>query len=259
MPPMTLISALRSREGFVLTSDSRETRGPSQARLARNVKKIYVPREGFLLAWAGFETVAQAFTLAMERADGLSTSLDRVEIKRRLEALIAEIRANGGTDMGEWIVAWWSKPDDRPVAVRLFSGRTGKWIDTWEFGDDARPQEIAHVVAEAIRFVPRTSLTLEQAKLLALKVMRDTIHIGVESIGGEVQLAAVTRDGIEFATGAVLRSLNDTLGAWEEQAAALLPGAVPVPAQTTTPDRGVRLPGDPAQRAPVTGAQRRRT
>ena len=62
--------------------------------------KIYVPRDGFLLGWAGWASVAQAFALEFERASDLSTSLDRVEIKTRLEGLIADIRARGETGHG---------------------------------------------------------------------------------------------------------------------------------------------------------------
>lgn len=239
---MTLIAALRCPDGVVFASDSRETRGPAATRVARNVTKIYSPRAGFLLGWAGFANVAQALALAIGRADGLSPSLDRVEIKARLEELIAEIRAAGETDMGEWIVAWWSEPDRAPVALQLFSTRKGQWIETWGYVGDSRPQDIAQIASEVVRFVPIASVTLEQAKVLALKVMRDTIHVGVESIGGDVQIGAVTEQGVEIVTGADLRALSDTLNVWEEQAAALLPGAIGVPAQTTTRDRGVRIP-----------------
>ncbi|MGH2948245.1 MAG: hypothetical protein ACRDPC_18655 [Solirubrobacteraceae bacterium] len=193
---MTLLAALRCQQGVVLTSDSRETSGPAQGRVARNVTKIYQPRKGLLVAWAGWENVAQAFALALERAEGLSPALDRVEIKKRLEGLIAQIRAEGETDLAEWIVAWWSKPDDMPVALQLFSARSGKWIGT--------------------------------------------------SIGGDVQLAAVRRTGIEVVTGAKLRGLHDALDLWEEQSAELLPGGVAVPAQSATPDRGIRPPGQSA-------------
>ncbi len=239
---MTLIAALRCPEGVVLASDSRETHTPATRRVARNVTKIYVPRRGFLVGWAGWENVAQAFALAMERADDLSPSLDRVDIRERLDDLLKEVQKSGETDWAEWIVAWWSQPDKTPVALRLFSGRKAQWVETWGYVGDGPPQEIAHIVAEAVRFVPRANLTLEQAKVLAMKVMRDTIHIGVESIGGDVQIGAVSAQGVEVVTGAELRGLDDTLDLWEDQAAALLPGSISVPAETPTPDRGVRVP-----------------
>lgn len=128
------------------------------------------------------------------------------------------------------------------MALQLFSSGSSQWIEDWGFGGDSRPQEIANIVSQTLRFVPREALTLEQAKLLALKVMRDTIHIGVESIGGAVQLAAVSRGTVEILAGARLEAMHDTLDVWEEQAAALLPGIVAVPAASATVDRGVRPP-----------------
>jgi hypothetical protein len=237
---MTIISALRCSEGIVLTSDSREMRGPAAHRLARDVQKIYEPRRGFLVGWAGWQGVAQAFALGLERAPDLSPTMDRVEVKRRLEAIIRHLRDDGETDYAEWIVAWWSESDKKPVALHIFSNRPGEWVTDWACGGDARPIEIATVVSGALRFVPRDTLTLEQAKVLALKITRDTIHIGVESIGGEVQVGAVSRGGVELLGGTQLKGLHDTLDVWEEQAADLLPGSIPVPGRSSTPDRGLR-------------------
>jgi hypothetical protein len=227
----------------VLSSDSRLTRGPASRRVARNVMKVYVARPGFLIGWAGSEGASQAFVLAMQRTTGLSTSDDRVVIKRRLEQLIAEIREAGETDYAEWLVCWWSTRDKVGYALQLYSARPGQWVSgTWGFIGDERPQDIAQVVAETIRFVPRESLTLEQAKLLAFKVMRDTIHIGVDSIGGGVQIGSVSAAGTDVIRGEDLEGLDNALDVWEEQAAGLLPGSISVPAQSSTPDRGVRPP-----------------
>jgi 20S proteasome alpha/beta subunit len=245
---MTLISALRCREGVVLTSDSREASGEDKGSVGGSVQKIYEPRSGFLVAWAGYKYVAQAFALAMRDADGLSSELNRVEIERRLVALLKQLRADGKTDLAEWIIAWWSVPEDAPLALQLFSSGTSQWVEEWDRCGSAEPRRVSRIVSETLAFVPRKTLSVEQAKMLALKIMRDTIHINPGSIAGPPQLGAVTRSGIEIATPQDLEYLTDALGTWEEQAAGLLPGAVPVPAQSKTPDRGVRLPGGAAAR-----------
>lgn len=69
---MTLIVALRCRDGVTLGSDSQDTRGEHGRRLARSTQKVYAPRRGFLLAWAGAQDVAQSFALRLERASGIS-------------------------------------------------------------------------------------------------------------------------------------------------------------------------------------------
>ena len=60
---MTLIAALRCRDGVIVGSDSQETRGARGRRIARLAQKVYEPRPGFLLAWAGTQDVAQSFGL----------------------------------------------------------------------------------------------------------------------------------------------------------------------------------------------------
>jgi hypothetical protein len=60
---MTLIAALRCRDGVVLASDSMQTRGTRGRRLARPAQKVYEARSGFLLAAVGAQDVAQGFAL----------------------------------------------------------------------------------------------------------------------------------------------------------------------------------------------------
>lgn len=243
---MTLLSTLRCAEGAIITTDSRETSGTSGGRVAQDVTKLWTPRPGFLFAWAGFENVTQAFALAVQREKGLTPSVDRLEIEKRFLNLLKQIREAGKTDYAEWLIAWWSVPDSMPVALRLTSTGTTVWTEGWQHAGDERPINIARQITGSLRFVPRETLTVEQAKVLALKVMRDTIHVGVESIGGEPQIGAVTRKGVEIVTGADLRGLHDTLDVWEVQCAELLPGGVKVPSESTTPDPGIRPPGDSA-------------
>src|SRR3982751_3766635 len=92
---MTATLALRCREGVVLATDSRETMAAGARRIARDATKITQPRPGFLVGAAGFRSVTQAFVLAVQRADGLSSSRDRVEVQQRLRDLIEQIRAQG--------------------------------------------------------------------------------------------------------------------------------------------------------------------
>lgn len=239
---MTVISALRCPEGAVLTSDSREIRGAAGDRLASDVAKIYEPRSGFLVAWAGFADVAQAFALRMQRARDLTPARDRLDLQQRFDALMNQVREQGKTDYAEWLIAWWCEPEDKAVTLHLRAGGRSDWVSDRRCAGDQEPTRIAHVVGQALRFMPPERLTLEQAKLVALKTMRDTLAVGVESIGGEAQLGSVSRSAVEVLTSADLEPLHDTIDVWEERAAELLLGSATVPADSTTPDRGVRPP-----------------
>lgn len=140
------------------------------------------------------------------------------------------------------MVAWYSVPDRRSVALHIRSRGTGEWVDRWEFGGAILAVEIAGFAVGTLRYLDPAALTLEQGKLVALKVLRDTVATGAEGVGGDVQLATVTAGHSEVIPSRDMRGLHDTLDLWESQAAELLPGVVAVPAASSTPDRGVRPP-----------------
>src|SRR3954468_9014604 len=103
---------------MVLTSDSRES-STDEGRVAGTTQKIYVARPGFLFAWSGYKYVAQAFLLAIRDAKGLSPRSPRAEVERQLFGLLKQLQAEGKTDAGEWIIAWWCFPENAPVALQI--------------------------------------------------------------------------------------------------------------------------------------------
>jgi hypothetical protein len=105
-----------------------------------------------------------------------------------------------------------------------------------------RKVERASFAVGAMRYVDPGSLTLEQAKIVALKMLRDTIEAGVEGIGGHVQMGVVREGGLEVIDKADMRGLQDTVDLWESQCIELLLGTAASPSGSKTPDRGVRPP-----------------
>ena len=244
---MTLIAALRCRDGVILGSDSKETRGARGRRIAHLTQKVYEPRPGFLLAWAGTQDAAQGFALRFARARGVSPNVDRLEVKRRLHEIFAELRADpsveGRSDNVEFLIAWWSRRENKPVALHLFSGGASEWVGTWAFGGLTLGVEGATFAVGALRYINPGALTLEQAKVVTLKVLRDTIEASVEGIGGRVQMATAQKSGLQVIEDTDMRGLHDTVDLWEAQCAELLLGSTAPPSASDTPDRGVRPPG----------------
>jgi hypothetical protein len=93
-----------------------------------------------------------------------------------------------------------------------------------------------------MRYINPDDLALEQAKVVALKVLRDTIETSVEGIGGRVQMGTVQESGLQIIEQADMRGLHDTVDLWEAQCAELLLGTDEPPSTSHTPDRGVRPP-----------------
>jgi hypothetical protein len=243
---MTLIAALRCRDGVVLGSDSQETRGAPGRRLARPTKKVYEPRAGFLLAWAGAQDAAQGFALRLARAHGISPGVDRLQLKAGLHGILDDLRNDpsieGRSDHVEFLVAWWSPSENKPIALHLHSAGASEWVSAWAFGGLTLGVESANFAVGTMRYINSNTLTLEQAKVVTLKVLRDTIETSVEGIGGRVQMATVQKGGVRVIKDQDMRGLHDTVDLWESQCAELLMGSTALPSASATPDRGVRPP-----------------
>lgn len=210
----------------MLCSDSQQTRGVRGRRLARSARKVYEPRPGVLMAVAGAQDVAQEFALRLQRASGFSPSVDRLQMKARLQALLGSLREDPAieerSDHVEFLLAWWSHHEHKPLALHLLSGGAGEWVDGWAFGGVQLGIEIASFAVGAMRYLDPATLTLEQSQLLALKLLRDTIETGVEGIAGNVQLGTVACGGVELLPDAQVRALEDALDLWEARCAELL-------------------------------------
>lgn len=225
---MTLIAALRCRDGVVLCSDSQQTRGARERRLARSARKVYEPSPGLLLAAAGAQDVAQEFSLRLQRTRSLAPGGDRLELKSQLQALLRGLREDPGiegrSDHVEFLLAWWPGDAHRPVALHLFSAGAAEWVDGWAFGGVALGTEIASFAVSTMRYFDPASLSLRQARMVAMKVLRDTIETSVEGIGGDVQMATIGRQGIDLIGATEVRRLHDAVDLWERRCAELLRG-----------------------------------
>jgi 20S proteasome alpha/beta subunit len=243
---MTLIAAFRCRDGVILCSDSQQTRGAPGRRLARKARKIYIPRSGLILAAAGAQDVAQEFALRLRGARGMSATADRLQVKARLQALLDALRKDphleGRSDHVEFLIAWWPRQARKPVALHLLSGSAAEWVESWTFGGMPTGTDAANFAMGSMRYIDVAKLTLEQAKVVALKVLRDAIATGAEGIGGEVQMGAVERHRVAMIEDADMQGLLDTLDLWETGCAELLLGGGQPPSASKTPDEGVRPP-----------------
>ncbi len=178
------------------------------------------------MAAAGAQDVAQEFALRLQREPGLSPEVDRLQLKSRLRELLTSLRDDPTieerSDHVEFLLAWWSSHDRKPVALHLLSGGAGEWVDAWAFGGVQLGIEIASFAVGTMRYLDPSMLLLPQAQLLALKVLRDTIETGVEGIAGPVQLATVAHDGARLVSSLRLREFGDVLDVWEARCAELL-------------------------------------
>ncbi|HTZ87091.1 MAG TPA: hypothetical protein VMB05_10525 [Solirubrobacteraceae bacterium] len=178
------------------------------------------------MAAAGAQDVAQEFTLRLQRAAGLSPRADRLQLKSRLQTLLESLREDpsieGRSNHVEFLLAWWSPREHKPLALHLFSAGAGEWVDRWAFAGVPLGVEIASFAVGTMRYLDPAELSLEQAQVIALKVLRDTIETGVEGIAGAVQIGVLARDHIRLVTETEMQTLERTVDLWESCCAELL-------------------------------------
>ncbi|HEY2718609.1 MAG TPA: hypothetical protein VGI52_03190 [Solirubrobacteraceae bacterium] len=151
---------------------------------------------------------------------------DRLELKSQLQGLLRALREDPGieerSDHVEFVLAWWPRPARNPVALRLLSAGAAEWVEGWAFAGLPLGTEIASFATSTMRHLNPATLTLGQAKLLALKVLRDTIETSVEGIGGGIQMGAVGQRGVDVIEAADMARLHDAVNLWETRCAELL-------------------------------------
>lgn len=181
------------------------------------------------MAAAGAQDVAQEFALRLRHAPAMSPDADRLELKSGLQTLLGSLRQDpsieGRSDHVEFLLAWWSRSEGKPVVLHLMSAGAGEWVDGWAFGGMQLGVELASFAVGTMRYLDPAELRLGQAEVVALKVLRDAIEVSVEGIGGDVQLGVVARNGIRQLDDAGMRTLQRTVDLWEERCAELLAGA----------------------------------
>lgn len=240
---MTILAGVRSREAVVIGSDSQEASGVTR----RTTQKLLVPQPGLVIAWAGFKDVAQAFTLSIHE-EPLALSQRRSVVAKSASDRFRQIREESDvahrTDTNEFMLGWFSKVDVKPVALHLRSQGAFTWVEDWEYAGSQLAVATARAVEASVSYLATENLAAEQLSLVVLKVLRDSITAaGPQAmIGGEVQLAAVTRTGVHILDAAELRAASDALDVWHDRSAELLPGAGAAPAGKPAQDRGLRPP-----------------
>jgi hypothetical protein len=184
---------------------------------------------------------------SLARASSRRTpNADRLDIKARLHAILDDVRADpsvaGRSDHVEFLIAWWSPHEGKPVALHILSGGAAEWVESWAFSGIQLGVDSASFAVGTMRYIDPEELTLEQAKIVALKVLRDTIETSVEGIGGRVQMGTAQASEVQVIEQADMRGLHDTVDLWESQCAELLLGTDEPPSASDTVDRGVRPP-----------------
>jgi len=224
---VTILAALRNRAAIVLGSDSEERSTSGR----RRTTKLVVPQRNLVLAWAGYKDVAQAMALSLQE-EPLDLDTARSRIARAATDRFRMVRTDPDvehrSEMNEFMLAWYYRPERKPVGLHLPSQGSAVWVEQWQYAGSQTAVSTARVAEASVSYLVTEDLGVEQLTLVALKVLRDAISAAPSAagIGGPVQLATVTSDGVRVLEAEELRAGNDALDVWQERCAELLPGAM---------------------------------
>jgi hypothetical protein len=246
---LTLVLALRCREGAVLAADDQLTYRVARGRVARTtpVTKLMHTR-GIAWGWGGHQDAQQRFATQMFEVErGFSSRDTRTTVQDRIEA--AARTSQGKLESGaalELLVAWWSMQFRKPLILKVHAlGPSVRSV----FVDDLHNVEMVGS-SEAVRLAEFALLTLgfgdfrdvgmEEGKTLAFKVIAD-VAARTDDVGRPSHIYGITEHGIEELDAQDIAATASSADVWTANLRATL-SRERAPAQTSTPDTGVRPP-----------------
>jgi proteasome beta subunit len=220
---MTLILALRCRDGIVLASDGQATSDAAGQPTRRPVRKLF--DVGGHVAWGAAGSVGLQQTLAedlIEREAELLAQPIR-HLRARLADVVVPIQQRA---LEDFVAHPDSQPPDLACLFCWFDGAQARILSVPRTGSDHQFHEghaavgtgdiFADLGMTAVAHFGTGRLSLEQAKLVAYKAVADAIDVAAVYLGPPIQMYVVDGDGARAVPGAELESgLADAVEAWK--------------------------------------------
>jgi proteasome beta subunit len=215
---MTLVLALRCRDGVVLAADSQRTEGS----LRETFPKLFVSPSG--IAWGGAGNIAiqqevYAGLRDLARPAHPSRDAGREAIVHALVAARERATASlenptpASSDF-QGLFAWYSEREGRTFLLRALS--TGYAEFARRYAAVGGPSGFARFALSTSEYLEFETLSLEAAKMVAFNVADDVIRASASGVSPPVQLAVVHAGGEAVVAELERRGLEDTVAAFRE-------------------------------------------
>jgi hypothetical protein len=246
---MTLVIALRSRDGAVMAADSQLTFRDAARNIIETRRVTKLMANGALVwGWAGEEDTQQDVAMQLLEGEPIDVGGKRSEIKTRLQDAAREVfTALEDEAKLRLLFAWWSPDDGKAIVMRTIP--YGKSVPSFFLDEQSNVEMIGSPSAMLVaRFGQRFlgfgdlgELTLEQAKALVYKLIVDVAGV-VDDVDDQITLFTVTKDGPEQLSREELDLLADTAGGWTDSMRGMISGGTP--SEAAGPDHGIAPPED---------------
>lgn len=234
---MTLVLAIRCREGVVLASDGQATTDAAGQPTRLAVQKLFDLRGR--IAWGAAGSVGLQQALAERLADEAENVLAHPDPRPALADAVIPIQQRALRDFVPHPGA--QPPDLACVFCWLDAAGTPRIFSVPRTGSDHQLHEghaavgtgdiFADFAMVSIAHLGTPSLTLEQAKMVALKAIDDAISVAAVYLGPPIQMSVITAAGVRTVPrGEIEGALSDSVDAWKaRQRETLGPLAPPAP------------------------------
>jgi 20S proteasome alpha/beta subunit len=199
---VTLILAIRSREGIVLASDGQVTTDAAGQPTRQPARKLF--DIGGRIAWGAAGSVGLQQTLMRELAALNGQVSEAVALRRRLASVVIPIQQQALRD-------YVPQPDSEPpdlACIFCWCDDERAWIlSIPRTGGDhqfhSRYSAIgsgnifADYAMASVAHLGTSELDLEQAKVVAHKAVADAIEVAAVYLGPPIQMYAITVEGAQ--------------------------------------------------------------
>ncbi|MGH2944883.1 MAG: hypothetical protein ACRDPC_01180 [Solirubrobacteraceae bacterium] len=238
---MTLVLALRCRDGIVLASDGQATADAAGQPTRRPVRKLF--DLGGRIAWGAAGSIGLQQTLEEDLAQArksLVEAADTQQLRRRLTEIVIPIQQRA---LKDFVPHPGSQPPDLACIFGWFERGEARILSVPRTGSDHQLHErhaavgtgdiFADFAMTAIAPLDTGRLSLEQAKMVAFKSVSDAIDVAAVYLGPPIQMYVVTGGGARVVPASELeRALADSVEAWKgrqrETLGPLAPGGADV-------------------------------
>jgi 20S proteasome alpha/beta subunit len=237
---VTLVLAIRCREGLVLASDGQATTDAAGQPTRQPVRKLFAI--GDRIVWGAAGSLGLQQTLAAELDRRAGELLRARDPREALAGIVIPVQQRALRDFVALpgaappelacIFCWCDGPAGRPAILSI--PRTGSdhqlhgrysAVGTGDIFAEYAMTSVAHLGTDR--------LTLEQAKMVSYKAVSDAISVAAAYLGPPIQMAVVTPDGAqEVAREDLDGGLSDSVDAWKVRQRESLGALGPPPAPT---------------------------
>jgi proteasome beta subunit len=221
---MTIILALRCRDGVVLAADSQRTEGT----LREPFPKLFTSPSGIVWGTAGSIAIQQELYPAIQALSVPRNPRSREAKEAIVEAIAgARTRATGSivepsADLValDGLFAWYSADDHRTFILRVWGNVQAEFAR--QYAAVGSPSDKARFALSRSEHFEFRTLPIEPAKVIAFLAAEDVIHATPSGVALPVQMAVVTGTGSAVLSDDETRALRDTAAAFRESQRELL-------------------------------------